>query len=156
LSYDPNPYAPTQYPRRKRRVWPWLLLAAAVALGVCVAGNVLGATDHNATAGRFVAGTEQSATAAPSGTGVLRAAPHATHPPKPKATTTHVTHAPAIKPRAKATTAKPKPKATKPPARTSFANCTELRRVYPNGVPVGHPAYRSAMDRDHDGRACER
>lgn len=31
-----------------------------------------------------------------------------------------------------------------------------MRKVYPNGVPAGHPAYRSSMDRDHDGRACER
>lgn len=38
----------------------------------------------------------------------------------------------------------------------SFANCTELRKVYPNGVPEGHAAYQSKMDRDKDGYACER
>lgn len=37
-----------------------------------------------------------------------------------------------------------------------FANCTELRKVYPNGVPSDHPAYQSKMDRDKDGWACER
>lgn len=36
-----------------------------------------------------------------------------------------------------------------------FKNCTELRKVYPNGVPKGHPAYQSKMDRDKDGWACE-
>ncbi|WP_066315870.1 cell envelope integrity protein TolA [Bacillus sp. FJAT-29814] len=39
---------------------------------------------------------------------------------------------------------------------TSFANCTELNKVYPNGVASDHPAYKSRMDRDNDGYACER
>ena len=38
----------------------------------------------------------------------------------------------------------------------SFANCTELRKVYPDGVPKGHPAYQPKMDRDKDNWACER
>ncbi|MCY8959986.1 thermonuclease family protein [Bacillus atrophaeus] len=38
----------------------------------------------------------------------------------------------------------------------SFANCTELRKKYPNGVPSTHAAYQSKMDRDHDNFACER
>lgn len=37
-----------------------------------------------------------------------------------------------------------------------FANCTELRKVYPNGVPADHPAYQPKMDRDKDNYACER
>nr|WP_235856601.1 excalibur calcium-binding domain-containing protein [Niallia taxi] len=37
-----------------------------------------------------------------------------------------------------------------------FANCTELRAVYPNGVDSSHPAYQSKMDRDKDNYACER
>ncbi|MBM7653522.1 thermonuclease family protein [Neobacillus cucumis] len=37
-----------------------------------------------------------------------------------------------------------------------FANCTELRKKYPNGVPKGHPAYQAKMDRDKDGYACEK
>ncbi|GKV54217.1 hypothetical protein NCCP2222_01640 [Sporosarcina sp. NCCP-2222] len=56
--------------------------------------------------------------------------------------------------------AKPAPKpVTKPsPApvlQTNFKNCTELRKVYPGGVEIGHPAYQSKMDRDKDGWACE-
>ena len=38
----------------------------------------------------------------------------------------------------------------------SFANCTELRKVYPNGVSASHPAYDDRLDRDKDGTACER
>ncbi|MEH6994152.1 excalibur calcium-binding domain-containing protein, partial [Neobacillus drentensis] len=45
--------------------------------------------------------------------------------------------------------------ATSTAAQTSFANCTDLRTVYPNGVPSNHPAYTSKMDRDKDGYACE-
>lgn len=37
-----------------------------------------------------------------------------------------------------------------------FANCTELRVKYPNGVASDHPAYQSKMDRDKDNYACER
>lgn len=37
-----------------------------------------------------------------------------------------------------------------------FANCTELRKKYPNGVPSTHPAYQAKMDRDKDNYACER
>ncbi|WP_169803224.1 excalibur calcium-binding domain-containing protein, partial [Neobacillus novalis] len=37
-----------------------------------------------------------------------------------------------------------------------FANCTELRKKYPNGVASDHPAYQLKLDRDKDGFACER
>ncbi|CAH2715022.1 SPbeta prophage-derived endonuclease YokF [Neobacillus rhizosphaerae] len=37
-----------------------------------------------------------------------------------------------------------------------FANCTELRKKYPDGVSKGHPAYQAKMDRDNDGYACDR
>lgn len=37
----------------------------------------------------------------------------------------------------------------------NFKNCTELRKVYPDGVREGHRAYNPKMDRDKDGYACE-
>ncbi|ULT58670.1 thermonuclease family protein [Neobacillus drentensis] len=37
----------------------------------------------------------------------------------------------------------------------SFKNCTEMRKVYPNGVPSTHPAYEARHDRDKDNWACE-
>lgn len=36
-----------------------------------------------------------------------------------------------------------------------FENCTELKKVYPQGVDKSHPAYRGKLDRDKDGHACE-
>ncbi|WP_443098251.1 thermonuclease family protein [Weizmannia acidilactici] len=38
----------------------------------------------------------------------------------------------------------------------TFANCTELREKYPNGVSSSSPAYSDKLDRDKDGYACER
>lgn len=74
--------------------------------------------------------------------------------------------APAAKPTEKPApkpTAKPKPSGDLasgtyviPGAPTSFKNCTELRKYYPYGVKVGHPAYASKHDRDKDGWGCER
>lgn len=43
-----------------------------------------------------------------------------------------------------------------PSTQTKYKNCTELRKVYPNGVERGHPAYESKHDRDGDGWACEK
>ena len=37
----------------------------------------------------------------------------------------------------------------------NFANCTELRTVFPDGVGSDHAAYQSKMDRDKDNWACE-
>lgn len=51
---------------------------------------------------------------------------------------------------------KPPVSSNKSTSKTTFKNCTELRKVYPNGVPKGHKAYDSKMDRDKDGYACER
>ena len=36
-----------------------------------------------------------------------------------------------------------------------YRNCSELRKEHPGGVPKGHCAYQSRMDRDKDGWACE-
>ncbi|MGG4169166.1 thermonuclease family protein [Rossellomorea vietnamensis] len=49
---------------------------------------------------------------------------------------------------------------TEEPAATQqqeyYQNCTELRKVYPDGVPSDHPAYARKHDRDKDDWACER
>lgn len=42
------------------------------------------------------------------------------------------------------------------PTNNSFSNCTELRKVYPDGVPKNHASYNVSMDRDKDGYACEK
>lgn len=42
------------------------------------------------------------------------------------------------------------------PQKEYYQNCTELRKVYPKGVPSDHPAYAPKLDRDKDGWACER
>lgn len=42
-----------------------------------------------------------------------------------------------------------------PEPKESYKNCTELQKVYPNGVKKGHSAYDTKHDRDNDGWACE-
>ena len=42
-----------------------------------------------------------------------------------------------------------------PPEPMHYKNCTELRKDHPQGVSSDHPAYRSGLDRDKDGKACE-
>lgn len=37
----------------------------------------------------------------------------------------------------------------------NFANCTELKTEFPDGVASNHPAYQPKMDRDKDNWACE-
>lgn len=49
----------------------------------------------------------------------------------------------------------PEAKPTPAPTPTKFKNCSELRKVYPSGVEIGHPAYEKKHDRDGDGYACE-
>ncbi|KQL33344.1 MBL fold metallo-hydrolase [Psychrobacillus sp. FJAT-21963] len=49
----------------------------------------------------------------------------------------------------------PAPKPTPTPVQTGFKNCTELKKVYPNGVSSDHPAYLPKFDRDKDGWGCE-
>lgn len=67
-----------------------------------------------------------------------------TPPPTRRATVRPTTAAP--------TTGEADP--TEPVTGADYANCEELRHDYPGGVPVGHPAYESRLDRDNDGQAC--
>ncbi|KZE69130.1 nuclease [Fictibacillus phosphorivorans] len=53
-------------------------------------------------------------------------------------------------------TSQPKPAPAPAPKAEYYQNCTELRKVYPNGVPSTHPAYAPKHDRDKDNFACER
>lgn len=38
----------------------------------------------------------------------------------------------------------------------NYQNCTDLRKVFPNGVTYGHRAYLPKFDRDKDRITCER
>jgi hypothetical protein len=42
-----------------------------------------------------------------------------------------------------------------PPADVYYANCTEARAAGAAPLYAGEPGYRSGLDRDHDGVACE-
>lgn len=138
----------TTYPM-KRRVWPWIAIPLAVLL--CCGGftTLYVNTADGPAERRSASGTwTSSPTSKPAKAAALprNAAPSwpATPKPKPKRTTKD--------------TPRPTRKATTAPTEDRneyYANCTAMRRDYPNGVRSGHPAYRSGLDRDRDGRACE-
>lgn len=75
--------------------------------------------------------------------------PAATPAPKPKENPTPVTTIP----EPQAVVSQP---VQQQPVAEYFQNCTEMRKVYPNGVSSDHPAYAAKHDRDKDGWACER
>jgi hypothetical protein len=52
------------------------------------------------------------------------------------------------------TSPKPKP-STPPPSSVYYANCTEAKAAGAAPIFRGEPGYRSALDRDNDGVACE-
>lgn len=75
----------------------------------------------------------------------------ATAPPKPRAVVPvprragpRVTSAPKVIP--------PKPK---PPAAAYYANCAAVRAAGKAPLYRGQPGYRTGLDRDHDGIACD-
>ena len=75
---------------------------------------------------------------------------------------------PKLTPTVKTTTAKPEPKPApkpkpkptgsstpEPPTDVYYANCTQARAAGAAPLYQGEPGYRSGLDRDHDGVACE-
>lgn len=49
----------------------------------------------------------------------------------------------------------PQPLVAPPPASAYYKNCTEARAAGAAPLYRGEPGYRSALDRDDDGVACE-
>jgi hypothetical protein len=95
------------------------------------------------------------------GLGVAPAATTPATPTPPPATpaTTPPTPAPTVQP---TVTTAPPPPPTAPPATAApaapapyYANCTEARAAGVTPLHRGDPGFRSALDRDNDGIACE-
>ena len=93
------------------------------------------------------------------GSAVLPSAPPIPLMPKltPTASAEPVTSA---KPTTPTTPTKPKPEKTTspppaPPAGVYYANCSAARAAGAAPIHVGEPGYRSGLDRDGDGVACE-
>jgi excalibur calcium-binding domain-containing protein len=76
------------------------------------------------------------------------AAPVVTRAPRVAAPTTRT-----VAPRT--STSPTRVRQTDPDVVPSYRNCDEIRADHPAGVPSEHPAYRKALDRDHDGWACD-
>ncbi len=102
------------------------------------------APKHSAT--RRPALTRPTKTARPRVTSTPRKTSRPTVRPTSRPTRT------SSRPKPTRTTTKPKPESNS----VYYKNCTEMRKDCPNGVSSSHPAYRPALDKDKDGRACEK
>lgn len=79
---------------------------------------------------------------------------HCTNPPSPD--TTGATRAPAPRqPRTTTPVAPAAPVVPAPPADVYYPNCAAARAAGAAPLHRGQPGYRSGLDRDHDGIACE-
>ncbi len=128
-----------------------------LAAGVAVTGGVLLAMGINSVDSqpKFVEPTQVSTTSTTSPKPTRSKTPEiskttekaeATQTPTPRKTRT-------IKP--SPTTKAPVDLGAEPTVKTDYANCTELRKDFPKGVPSNHPAYEKKFDRDNDGFGCE-
>lgn len=75
-------------------------------------------------------------------------------PPKPAPATSSAAPKPAPKPQPTASTPQPAPPVA-PPEEVYYANCAAARAAGVAPLHTGDPGYRSGLDRDDDGIACE-
>jgi hypothetical protein len=76
--------------------------------------------------------------------------------PAPPSTTTQAPPPPPPPPAPTTTEAAPPPPPPPPPPdEVYYANCAEARAAGAAPLYAGEPGYRPALDRDHDGVACE-
>jgi hypothetical protein len=124
--------------------------------------SIIGARSRTVTllVGFLIAGCGGGASVAdgsPTEAPVIRPlAPAATSAPsaKPALATATPTVKPTPKPTPKATP-RPTPKPTKKPAAVYYENCAAARAAGAAPLHRGDPGYRSGLDRDGDGVACE-
>jgi hypothetical protein len=75
--------------------------------------------------------------------------------PAPTTTTTAPAPPPPPPPTAPPTTQAPPPPPPPEPAGVYYANCDAARAAGAAPIYAGEPGYRSGLDRDHDGMACD-
>ncbi len=123
-----------------------------LAAGVAVTGGIMLAMGINTIDSQptFVEPTKVSTTSTkspkPSKTKAPEISNTAENSPTPKKTRTS---------KPSPTTKAPVDLGAEPTVKTEYANCTELRKDFPKGVPSNHPAYEKKFDRDNDGFGCE-
>lgn len=138
---------------RRFRWLPWWVqvIAAFVVLGLLAAP--FSSDDSDDTTASL--SSSSSDTSTPSDP--LEKLPRATTTERITVTTTTEPPTTTVPPTTVAVVAAPAP--TAPPTTAAsverYANCTEMRKVHPNGVQRDHPAYEPKHDRDKDGHACD-
>jgi hypothetical protein len=150
----------TRRPQAESASPPGSRIAIPVVAGTV--GLILGAAAMAAGGSDTTTAAQESAQPRPTVTVTVTAAPGPA--PEPTATVT-VTATAAATPRPVAKPASPPPKPTpkrattpapeEPPASAFYENCAAARAAGAAPLYRGEPGYRSALDRDHDGMACE-
>jgi hypothetical protein len=155
------PSAGTEFTRLVKKWWP-AALAAVVVVGLI--GVASGASENKDKAEAVATTTTQATTTTttranrtptttttrPTTTTTSTTAPPTTTTAPPTTTTAPPMTAPPPPP----VTAAPAPPVTAPPS-AYYANCDAVRAAGADPLYRGQPGYRSELDRDHDGVACE-
>ena len=137
----------------------WIALPVVATLVVCGAiGSAFSDdNDKDATPRPIASVVATTATTADADT-AADATPTATPTPAERTTTAAATPATTTKTTRTTTTTKPPAgggTTTKPPAQVYYRNCDEVRAAGAAPLYAGQPGYRTALDRDKDGVACE-
>jgi len=141
----------------------WIALPVVATLVVCGAIGSAFSDDNDKDAtprpiASVVATTATTADADTAADASPTATPTATPTPAERTTTAAATPATTTKTTRTTTTTKPPAgggTTTKPPAQVYYRNCDEVRAAGAAPLYAGQPGYRTALDRDKDGVACE-
>ncbi|GAA1886319.1 excalibur calcium-binding domain-containing protein [Asanoa iriomotensis] len=151
MSYPPQPAAPNWFARLSPRRRVGVLLGAALLL-CCggAAGFVALLPGPEQSAGRRTALVE------PAGPASAADGPHAAPAPATAVpTTVRPNPTPTPTSAVAATTAPSKAATQAAPKPVSYANCAAVRAAGKAPLRRGQPGYRTALDADRDGVACE-
>jgi hypothetical protein len=140
-----------------------LVIVGAVLGGPTIFGKTEDAVVTAPAPGNSGPSSSASTSSPPPSTSARKSAPKttaaaskATRAPLPPARVPKVTTAPAKSPRTAAVPLPEVPQAEVPDAPAAYyANCTAARAAGAAPLYRGQPGYRSALDRDNDGVACE-
>ena len=141
----------------------WIALPVVAALVGCGAIGSAFSDDNDKDAtprpiASVVATTTTTADADTAADATPTATPTAAPTPAERTTTAAATPATTTKTTRTTTTTKPPAgggTTTKPPAQVYYRNCDEVRAAGAAPLYAGQPGYRTALDRDKDGVACE-
>jgi hypothetical protein len=130
----------------------WISLPIIAALAICGGvGAALGGDDEEAVKPQPVASLATAVPSSPASSSPPASSSTPSPVPPPSHTSPSAPTSPPVAPPTTRTTTETDP----PPASVYYRNCTEVRAAGKAPLYRGDPGYRSGLDRDGDGVACE-